>query len=87
MPNEVRIHMEKLKEKLETNDKSLEPLTHKIKELLEFNNSKNKRQRFYTFAGFIIGFFGFTYAIYLSNQQVNEESKNQPKSEVQLGKK
>ena len=70
IPNDIRLHLERLREKIDVRDGLLEPLTTQIVELLKVNNSQNKKQRFHTFAGFIFGLLGFIYAIYISNQEI-----------------
>jgi len=69
IPDEIRIHLERLQEKVEIETSLLEPLTTQIVDLLKINNSVNKRQRFLAYTGVFFGIIGFIYGIYASNKE------------------
>ena len=52
MPNEIRIHLERLREHLPSSSGILEPLTTQIRELLSVNEKEQKQQKYYTVGGF-----------------------------------
>lgn len=64
LPNEVRIHLEKIREQLLGNEHHLEPLTNQIKDLLTVNEKDRKYQRYYTIGGFFVGLAGLVLATY-----------------------
>lgn len=64
LPNEVRIHLEKIREQLDGNEHHLEPLTNQIKDLLTVNEKDRKYQRYYTIGGFFVGLAGLGLAAY-----------------------
>lgn len=64
MPNEIRIHLERLREHLPDATGVLEPLTTQIRELLSVNEKEKKQQKYYTAGGFFIGIVGFIFAAY-----------------------
>jgi hypothetical protein len=66
LPNEVRIHLERLRDQIDGNEHLLEPLTSQIKDLLTINKKEQKHQKYYTIGGFFVGLAGFTFAIYTS---------------------
>ena len=47
LPNEIRIHLEKLREQLNGEEQYIEPLTGQIKELLKIYEKDKKKQKFY----------------------------------------
>jgi hypothetical protein len=64
LPNEVRIHLERLREALEEQPEKLEPLTAQIRELVAINNKEKRIQKYLTMAGFVIGIIGLGFAAY-----------------------
>ena len=65
LPNEIRLHLERMREKIDGSEELLEPLTTQIKELLLINDREKKVQKYYTVAGFFIGLLGFTFALFV----------------------
>lgn len=66
MPNEIRMHLERLREHGPEAERLLEPLTTQIRDLLALKSREYTRQRLYTVGGFLLGvvgllFAGFTY--------------------------
>jgi len=66
LPNEVRIHLERLRDNINGNEHLLEPLTSQIKDLLTINESDKRNQKYFTIGGFFIGLAGFAFAVYTS---------------------
>lgn len=66
LPNEVRIHLERLRDNINGNEHLLEPLTSQIKDLLTINESEKRNQKYFTIGGFFVGLAGFAFAIYTS---------------------
>ncbi|MHB1013925.1 MAG: hypothetical protein ACYC2W_01425 [Desulfurivibrionaceae bacterium] len=64
IPNDIRIHLERLREKINGQKELLDPLTNQIKDLLTINEKEKKHQKYYTIGGFFIGLLGFCFAIY-----------------------
>jgi hypothetical protein len=64
LPNEVRIHLERLSNALQGNSSILEPLTQQIRELVAMHSVESKKQRRYTRWGFFLGLLGFAFAAY-----------------------
>jgi hypothetical protein len=64
IPNEIRIHLERLREKTDGQKDLLDPLTNQIKDLLSINEKEKKQQKYYTMGGFFIGLIGFGFAVY-----------------------
>lgn len=64
MPSEVRIHLERLREKIEDRAALLDPLTAQIKDLLAMNEKDRKHQKYYTMGGFFVGIFGLLFAAF-----------------------
>ena len=64
MPSEIRIHLERLRERIEGQAELLEPLTEKIKDLLSINEKERRNQKYYTMGGFFVGVLGFLFAAY-----------------------
>jgi hypothetical protein len=62
MPNEIRIHLERIKEQLTQSPDLLQPLTSQIKELLSINEKDKRQQKYYSIAGFFVGFIGLIFA-------------------------
>lgn len=66
LPGETRLELERIQKSLSGQTHLLHPLTAHFKELLKANDSRSKRQGFYTFAGFLFGVFGAGYGVYVS---------------------
>jgi len=64
LPNEIRIHLERVKEQLQEKAQLLDPLTAQIRELVSINERERRHQRYYTVGGFIVGFLGLVFAAY-----------------------
>ena len=64
IPDEIRIHLERLREHLSAQTGLLEPLTSQIRDLLALNEKEQRHQRYYTVGGFFLGIVGFTFAAY-----------------------
>jgi hypothetical protein len=65
MPNDLRIHMERLRDRLDSKDTHLlNPLASQINELLTINEKKRKRDRLYTAGGFFVGIAGLAFALF-----------------------
>lgn len=78
LPNEVRIHLERLRDNLNGNEHLLEPLTSQIKDLLTINETEKRNQKYFTIGGFFVGLAGFSFAIYtnFAAPQVDVVEKN-----------
>lgn len=63
LPNETRLYLDRLRKELGTNTEALHPLTSHIRELLKGRDATNRRQRFYTSGGFLVGVLGLVYAM------------------------
>ena len=63
LPNEVRIHLERLRDNINGNEHLLEPLTSQIKDLLTINETEKRNQKYFTIGGFFVGLAGFSFAI------------------------
>lgn len=66
LPNEVRIHLERLRDQINGNEHLLEPLTTQIKDLLTINQKEKRQQKYYTVGGFFVGLAGLAFALYTS---------------------
>ncbi|NKE67853.1 hypothetical protein RAMLITH_18690 [Ramlibacter sp. RBP-2] len=64
LPNEIRIHLERLRDHLDGKDHFLEPLTIQIRELVTVYKKDYKAQKRYTTWGFFIGVAGAVFAAY-----------------------
>lgn len=62
LPSDIRLHMERVKEKL-SEPMLLEPLTSHIKEMGSVHTKENQRLKFYTIGGFFIGVLGVVLAV------------------------
>jgi hypothetical protein len=71
LPNEVRIHLERLRDQINGNDHLLEPLTTQIKDLLTINQKEKRQQKYYTIGGFFVGLAGLAFALYTSLSEPN----------------
>jgi hypothetical protein len=89
LPSETRLSLERIRKSLGTNTEALHPLTTHFKELLKHNNAVNKRQRFYTFAGFLVGVLGFGYGVYISVYPFTPDTAGavQSKAQVELSER
>ena len=65
LPNEVRIHLERLRDQINGNEHLLEPLTSQIKDLLTVNTTEKRNQKYFTAGGFFVGLAGFVFAVYI----------------------
>lgn len=64
LPNEIRVHLERLRDALEGKDHLLEPFTLQVRELVSIHNRENKAQKRYTTWGFMVGVIGLLFAAY-----------------------
>lgn len=64
LPNEVRIHLERLREEMLPNPEKLEPLTVQIRELVALKGREHRNQKYYTVGGFAVGILGLAFATY-----------------------
>lgn len=71
LPNEVRIHLERLRDQINGNEHLLEPLTNQIKDLLTINQKEKRQQKYYTIGGFFVGLAGLAFALYTSFSEPN----------------
>lgn len=62
LPNEIRIHLERIKEHVSKDPLLLQPLTSQIRELLSINKKEKRQQKYYTIGGFFVGFLGLIFA-------------------------
>lgn len=84
LPNEIRIHLERLRDQINGNNHLLEPLTSQIKDLLTMNKKEQRHQKYYTIGGFFIGLAGFAFALYTSLIQPQIVSSDKEKSTPQI---
>jgi hypothetical protein len=66
IPNETRVHLERLRKSLGSDVAVLEPLTSQIRELVSIYEQDKVKQRRYTVWGFFIGVISFIFAAYVS---------------------
>ncbi len=71
LPNEVRIHLERLRDQINGNEHLLEPLTTQIKDLLTINQKEKRQQKYYTIGGFFVGLAGLAFALYTTFAEPN----------------
>lgn len=64
LPNEVRLHLERLKDELNIRAEKLEPLTIQIRELVSIKHREARLQKYYTVGGFVLGVVGLAFAAY-----------------------
>lgn len=64
IPNEIRLHLERINEQLPDGIQFLQPLNHKIRELLALNERDRRQQRYYTIGGFVVGALGLAFAAF-----------------------
>ncbi len=81
MPNEIRIHLERLRDKGHEVAILLEPLTTQIRDLLALKSREYSRQKRYTFSSFVLGVIALVFAglpyIYPPSAASSDASKNQ----------
>lgn len=64
LPNEIRIHLERLNDALGEKEHLLDPLTSEIRELVTIYKREYKLQKRYTSWGFFLGLVGLLFAAY-----------------------
>ncbi|WP_408951440.1 hypothetical protein [Lysobacter sp. Hz 25] len=64
LPNEIRIHLERLREDMQASPDRLEPLTIQIRELVTLKSREYRVQKYYTIGGFLLGVIGLAFAAY-----------------------
>ncbi|WCE05903.1 hypothetical protein [Pseudoxanthomonas sp. JBR18] len=64
LPNEVRIHLERLREGMSQTPDALEPLAIQIRELVALKSREHRMQKYYTVGGFALGIIGLVFAAY-----------------------
>ncbi len=64
LPNEVRIHLERLRDQINGKEHLLDPLTTQIKDLLTIKQKEKRQQKYYTIGGFFVGLVGLAFALY-----------------------
>ena len=64
--DDTRLTLEKLRKDLGPNAGVLMPLANHLRELTRINDVSNRRQRFYTFGGFVVGVLGLVYGVLVS---------------------
>lgn len=64
IPDEIRIHLERLGERDHQAAPLLEPLTAQVRELLALKSREYRKQKLYTVGGFVIGVVGLLFAGY-----------------------
>lgn len=58
LPDEIQLHLKRLDERLPGNDHLLQPLTQYLKELLEGQSARRKRERWIAYASLAVGVGG-----------------------------
>ena len=64
LPNEIRVHLERLRDALAGKDHLLDPLTLQVRELVSVHHRETKTQKLYTTWGFFLGVIGLLFAAY-----------------------
>lgn len=64
LPNELRIHLERLRDDLHQTPERLEPLTIQIRELVAVKSREYRVQKYYSVGGFALGVLGLAFAAY-----------------------
>ena len=64
MPNDIKLHLQRIRDNLVGNETLLDPLTSQIIELLSVNEKEKKQMRYYTIMGALVGVAGLAFAIY-----------------------
>lgn len=64
LPNELRIHLERLRDDLHQTPEKLEPLTIQIRELATLKSREYRLQKYYTVGGFAVGLVGLAFAAF-----------------------
>lgn len=72
IPNDLRIHLERLREKFSENIELLDPLTSQIKDLVAVNQKERRQQKYYTIGGFFVGLLGLAFAFYTYFAEVHK---------------
>ncbi|MEQ1638888.1 MAG: hypothetical protein ABL903_19690, partial [Methylococcales bacterium] len=86
LPNEVRIHLERLRDRINGEEQLLEPLTSQIKDLLTVNDKEKRHLKYYTIGGFFVGLAGVAFSIYTTFTQPQiETNKIEPLKEQTEG--
>lgn len=62
----ARLALERIKKDLGGSTEALNSVMEHLSELMTFQEGVNKRQRYYTFFGFVVGVISFGYAIYVT---------------------
>lgn len=65
IPEEIRIHLERLKDQVPDSTFLLHPLATQIRELLSVNDREQRLLKYYTVGGFFIGLLGLFFAAYV----------------------
>lgn len=80
IPDDIRIHLERLREKIEDHAELLDPLTSQIKDLLSINKRERLQQKYYTTGGFFVGILGLLLAFlyFLCCAGINSTSDYSP---------
>jgi hypothetical protein len=87
LPNEVRIHLERLRDHVKGSEHLLDPLTSQIKDLLTVNAKENKHQKYYTMSGFFVGLAGLAFALYTYFSQPNSLVHAKEPSQIEFSDK
>lgn len=74
IPNEIRIHLERLKEHVPDSKLYLHPLASQIRELLSIKDREHLVMKRYTMGGFFIGLAGLIFAAYTYVHPINNDS-------------
>lgn len=64
MPDDLKVHLQRIRDKLVGNEALLDPLTAQINELLSINAKERRQQKNYTIIGVFVGVAGLVLAIY-----------------------
>lgn len=72
LPNGIKLHLEKIKEKLNTESILLEPLTLEITQILNKLNKNDFKHKMINWGSFIFGLFGLLLAIYTTFIEPNK---------------
>ena len=66
LPGDIRLQLERLSLALGTNHTLLNPLTEQLQESVRLQEKTNKKQRFHTTGGFMLGVAGLLFGIFTS---------------------
>ncbi len=64
LPTQTRFMMDRLRLHLGPNGSDLYPLANHVRDLLKHQEPANRRQRFYTFGGFVVGIAGIAFGAF-----------------------